>query len=136
MAGDDVGLDRLSEQREPVLERVLPERHRPLGERIAAPDVVDEDVELPAVFALDARQQLVDLVWVAVVDPDGDAVSAGGTDQLGGLLDRLGPVHRRPLSSGGAPGDVDGRARGAELGGDAAPGAPRASGNERDLIHK
>ena len=120
----------------PFLERVLPERHRPLGERIATPDVVDEDVEPPAVFALDARQQLVDLVWVAVVDPDGDAVSAGGTDQLGGLLDRLGPVHRRPLSSCGAPGDVDGRARGAELGGDAAPGAPRGSGNERDLILK
>src|SRR5262245_36507118 len=80
VAGDDVGLDRLSEQREPVLERVLPERHRPLGERIATPDVVDEDVELPAVFALDARQQLVDLVWVAVIDQDGDAVSAGGTD--------------------------------------------------------
>src|SRR4029450_13543650 len=158
VAGDDVGLDRLPEQREPVLERVLPERHRPLGERIGTPDVVDEDVELP-VFALDARQQLVDLAWVAVgarerergsrgrphlvglawvavVDRDGDAVSAGGTDQLGGLLDRLRPVHRRPPSSGGAPADGGGRARGAELGGDAAPSAPRASGNQRDLIHK
>ncbi len=46
VAGDDVRLDRAVDQREPVLELRLPELLAPLDEVVAAPDVVDEDVEL------------------------------------------------------------------------------------------
>ena len=57
-AGDEVGLDGVAQQRDAVGEVVLPERGVPLGEGIAAPDVVDEDVEAAVVVgdALDQRR--------------------------------------------------------------------------------
>ena len=58
---------------------------------------------------------------------------AGGVDQLGRLLDGLGPVHLRALGAGRAAGAVDGGAGGAELDGDAAPGGPGGAGDQRDL---
>ena len=53
-------------------------------------------------------------------------------DQRGGLLDRLRPVHLRPLRPRRAPGHVDGRAGRAELHRDPSPGRPGAAGDQRD----
>ncbi len=43
-----------------------------------------------------------------MVDLDGDAQPAGPGDEVGGLLDGLGPPVFRLLAPGGAPGDIDG----------------------------
>ena len=129
--GDQVGVDGEPEEAEAVREVVLPDRLVPLEEPLAAPDVVDEDVE-PARLRPDPRDERRDRLRVEVVDGDGGGTPARGRDQLGGLLDRLGAVvfgARRPRR---AAGDIDRRAGGAELGGDAAAGAAGGAGDERD----
>ena len=102
----------------------LPDRLVPLH-RGGAPDVVHEDVQR-ALLGVDARDQRAHLLGHEVVDLDRDAAAAGRVDERGGLLDRLRPVHLRPLRARRAPGAVDGRAGRAELHGDAAPRAARA----------
>ena len=54
-------------------------------------------------------------------------------DELGGLLDRLGPVDLGAPLARAAAGGVDRRARLAERDGDAAPGAARRARDQRDL---
>ena len=58
--------------RRPVVEVVLPERLAPLEQHLAAPDVVDEDVE-PALLGVDPLDQRPDLVGLQVVDRHRDA---------------------------------------------------------------
>ena len=131
VAGDQVGLDRQVEQVQAVAEVVLPHRRVPVEELLAAPDVVDEHVE-PALLAVDALDERLDLVGLEVVGRHGDAGAAGLRDQLGGLLDRLGAV---VLGAGGAraaAGAVDGGAGLAERDGDAAAGAAGGAGDEGD----
>ena len=60
-------------------------------EQLAAPDVVDEHVDV-AVVAPDLLGQALHLGGVEMVDRDRDAGAAELRDELGGLLDRLGPV--------------------------------------------
>jgi len=67
-----------------------------------------------------------------VVDRDGDSPAPGPVHKFRSLLDCLGPVHLGPAGAGGAAGDVDRRAGGAELDGDSSPGAPRGSGDQGD----
>ena len=72
-------------------------------------------------------------VGLEVVGRDGDPRAAGRVDELGGLLDRLGPVVLRALLARAAAGAVDGRARLAERDGDPAPGAAGRARHERHL---
>ena len=91
VAGDRVGLDGEPQQPQAVVEVVLPDRAVPLEELLAAPDVVDQDVERgPA--RRDAVDQRPDLLGLEVVGRYGDAVAAGRGDQVGGVLDGLRPV--------------------------------------------
>ena len=68
-----------------------------------------------------------------VVDRDGDALAAGGADELGGLLDRLRPVVLRPPLPGRATGAVDRRARLAERDRRAPSRTAGRARDERDL---
>ena len=81
--------------RSPVVEVVLPDRRVPLRraalQQLAAPDVVDEHVEVPVV-AGDAPGETLHLRGVEMVDDDRDAGAAELRDERGRLLDRLGPV--------------------------------------------
>ena len=52
-----------------------------------------------ALLAFDARDERAHLVGHEVVDLDRDAAAAGVVDELGGLFDRLGPVHLRSLGA-------------------------------------
>ncbi len=131
VAGDGVGLDGQPQQSQPLVEVVLPDGLVPLEEVLAAPDVVDEDVEA-VLFPGDPVHERPDLRGVQVVGGVGDAVPAGLGDQPRGLLDGLGPVVLRAAGAGGAPGDVDGGAGRAEFDGDAAPGSPRRPGDQCD----
>ncbi len=56
VAGDGVRLDREAEQPEAVVEVVLPHGGVPLEEPLAAPDVIDEDVQV-TLFVRDAVHQ-------------------------------------------------------------------------------
>jgi hypothetical protein len=131
VARDGVGLDPESQQPQPDVEVGLPDGGVPLHGR-GAEDVVDEDVER-TLLVLDAPDERRDLVGDEVVDLDGDADAAGGVDQLGGLLDGLGPRHLRGVLPGGSPGDVDGGAGRPELDGDAPARPPGPAGHEGDL---
>ena len=70
------------------------------------------------------------LARLEVVDGHRDAGAAGGVHQLGGLLDRLGPVVLRAPLARAAPGAVHGRAGLAEGHRDAAAGAARGAGHQ------
>src|SRR6185437_15088140 len=128
-AGDDVGLYRAAQQPQAVVQVVFPERGVPLGERVTAPDVVDQQVE-PAAFAGDPFDEGADLAGVGVVGLHGDAGAAGAVDQLGGLVDGLGALHGGRGAGGGPAGDVDGGAGGAQFDGDAAAGTAGGAGDE------
>jgi hypothetical protein len=135
VGGDEVGVEGEAQQPQPALEVVLPERRAPLEEVLGAPDVVDEHVEA-AVVGVDALDEPRHLVGVQVVDRDGDALAAGRGDQLGGLLDRLRAVDLGAPLARAAARRVDGRARLAQRHRDAAAGAPRRAGDERDLARE
>gem|GEM_PF-395274 len=115
---------------------MLPERDVPLRQRVTAPDVVDQHVEPAVLLAADPLHQGGDLGLIGVVDAHGDASPAGLGDQFGSFVDRLRSPHRGGVLAGAAPGGVNGRAGGAELDGNAAPGAPRCARHQRDLAGK
>ena len=131
MARDQVRVEREAQQPQAVVEVVLPERRVELEQLLAAPDVVDEQVE-PAVVGVDPLDERGDLRRVEVVDRDGDPLAAGRGDQLRGLLDRLRAVVP-PSAARGCCGRCSRRcARLAERDRDAAPGAAGRAGDERD----
>src|SRR5580700_8437723 len=125
-------MNRLTEHPQAVVEVGVPEGLAEFGESVAAPDVVDEDVEA-VVAALDQRDQLFHLRGIGVIDADGNAVAAGGSDELGGFLDGFGAAGSTAVFAGTAAGAVNGGAGFAERDGDAASGAASGSGDESDF---
>ena len=132
MRRDQMRVDAEPQHAQAVLEIVLPDRLVPFEELLAAPDVVDEDVEA-ALLGADALDQLPDLVGNEMIDPDGDAGAAGCRDQLRRLLDRFRPRIFGLLLARRPSGDVDRRAGGAQFHRDAAAGAARRAGDQGDL---
>jgi hypothetical protein len=128
VAGDDVGLDRPIDEGEPVFELCLPELLSPLDEIVAAPDVVDEDVELA-----DPLEQARHLGRNGVVDAHGDALAAARGDDAGSLLNGLRTTLHAWASGHAAAGAVDRRTRFTECGGDPASRSPRRTGDDGDL---
>jgi len=126
-----VRVDRQAQHPQAAVEVVLPQRHVPLDQLLAAPDVVDEHVEA-ALLGLDPRDERLHLRGDQMVDLDRDPIPARLADELGGLLDRLGAVVLRAPLAGRAPRAVDGRAGLAERDGGA---APRPAGRARDERH-
>ncbi len=134
---DQVGVDGEAQQPEPIGQVALPDRPVPVGratlQPLAAPDVVDEDVEA-AVVAVDPVAQPAHLIGVEVVDGDRDAGATRRVDELGGLLDRLGPpdvVGRQRASTARPTGADDRRTRLTERDRDAAAGPAGGAGHDR-----
>lgn len=75
VAGDRVRLDGEAQQLEALVEVVFPDRRVPLEERLAAPDVIDEDVEA-ALFVRDAGDQGLDLGRDQMVGGDRDTAAS------------------------------------------------------------
>ena len=90
MGRDQVGLDPVAPGPKARCQVVLPEGGVPPDEVVAAPDVVDQDVEPAALLALDPGAQGVDLGGVEVVAADRHPAPPGRVHEGGGLLDRLG----------------------------------------------
>src|SRR5579883_1286319 len=106
----------------PCLEHGVParQRHRPeagfLPELravpevfVAAPDVVDEDVQWPMVRR-DPREERLHLVVITMVAAHRDALAAELLDILYGLMDGAGQLPHAGSLINGAAGDVDGGA--------------------------
>lgn len=110
-----------------------PEWFAPFGERVATPDVVDEDIEA-FVLALDAGCKFFNFGGDGVIDADGDAAATGGGDEFGGFFYcfRAGGVFLE-IFSGAAASAVDGGTGLAESDGNAASGAASGSGYEGDF---
>src|SRR5690606_34472867 len=119
-------------QAKPVLQIMVPDRLVPFEQRLAAPDVVDQNVEA-ALFGADARDEGAYFIGHEVIGRDGDALAAERGHEFGALFDRLralvfgGSLPRRPS------GDIDGGAGRAEFRRDAAPGAARRPRDQGDL---
>ena len=108
----------------PFDNEVLPERLSELGERIASPHIVDENVQA-ALLPADPLEELLDLLRPRVVDTHVDAFAAPLGDMLGGLFDRFRPAFCRRFAANAATGAVDGSSGLTERARDP---APRASG--------
>src|SRR4029453_14788693 len=78
-------------------------------ELVAAPGVVDEQIEA-AVLRADPLEQRLDLGAVRGVAANGDAHAPAGGQLLSRVVDRAGTVERGRLTANAAAGDVDGRA--------------------------
>src|SRR4051812_28053854 len=109
MRGDDVRLERGVDDVEAALQRDLPELHLvppPVEPRVAAPDVVDQDVE-PPLLPADAGDETAHLRRFAMIGADGDRASAVAHDQLRGLVDCFGTAFRRWMTPRAAAAAVD-----------------------------
>ena len=71
---------------------------------------------------------------VGVVGGREHRAAAGALDERRGLLERLGTVHRRSPPAGAAPGDVDGRAGGAQLDRDRTAASASGAGDDGDVV--
>ncbi len=130
-ACDDVRMDRVLHHCEALLDIDIPEGLAPFGEGVAAPDIVNEDVEL-AVVGAHPFKQLGDRGLLGVINAHGDARAAGGGDLLGGLFDRLRSYGISRSIAATATRAVHGGARLPECSGDAAARSTRGTGNERN----
>jgi hypothetical protein len=99
---------------------------------VAAPDVVDQDVE-PAPLGIDPRQQLAHLRRFEVVADDRHGLPSGLGGPSGGALDGLGPIDLGSTVLAATSGGVDDRPGGGELDREGASCAAGGPGHERDL---
>ena len=134
-AGDDVAVDGALQHLHPPGGGELPEGRSPLGQRVAAPDVVDQDIE-PTRVRADAGKELLDLRLDRVVGADGNAPATLRRDQLGRLLQRLRPSRGGGPAPHAATGAVYGGTRSAQHAGDTPAGTARRTGNDGHLISK
>src|SRR5205823_8979285 len=108
--GEDGRAQAAVEYQIPVAPFHLPERRLVIErELIAAPRVVDEQIEA-ALVAPDPVEERLDLRVVRVVAADSDAGAAAGGQLGGGVVDRPGAAERGRLAADGAAGHVDGGA--------------------------
>src|SRR5882672_6776630 len=125
MRRDEVRVDGEPQYSESLVEVVRPDGRVPLRgpalEQLAAPDVVDEHVDV-AVIGPDPVGQGLHSSGIEMVDGDRDAGPAQARDELRGFFDGLGTVVLGSSRSGTPARTNDRRARFAQGGGDAAPG--------------
>src|SRR5207249_4495833 len=117
----------------PVAPFDLPEGKRRVGrDLVAAPGVVDEQIEPPVVPA-DALEKRLDLCVVCVVAANGDTDAAAGRQLLGGVVDRAGAPQRRRLAADAATADIHDRAPLAEHERDALAATTACPGDKRNF---
>ena len=129
---DQVRMNAETEHAQTVLQIMLPDGLVPFLEVLAAPQVVDEDVET-TLLGPDARDQLGNLVRDEMIDLDGDTVAAGCGDELRRFLDGFRPrilgllLTRRPTRH------IDGCTCGSQFDRDAATRAARCACDQGDF---
>src|ERR1700733_4623140 len=77
----------LIQHREALFKRHLPESLAEFGDRVAAPHVVHQDVELTLLLTLDAGCEFLDVAFFGVIATHGNAFAAAGSDHLCSLID-------------------------------------------------
>ena len=99
VGGDQMRVDGEPQQSQPILQIVLPDRLVPLEQVLAAPDVIDQDVE-PSAFRPNSGDQRLDLARDQMIDANRNPFAAEFGDQRRGFLDRLGAAisDGRPLA--------------------------------------
>src|SRR6266850_619178 len=114
MRRDEVRVDGEPQYSESLVEVVRPYGRVPLRgpalEQLAAPDVVDEHVDV-AVIGPDPVGQGLHSSGIQVVESDRDAAPTQARDELRGFFDGLGTVVLRPSRSGTPARTHDRRAR-------------------------
>ncbi len=133
--GDEVRVERQPHHAQALLDGRLPHRLVPFDQPLAAPDVVDEDVE-PAGFARDPIGEGSHGRFVQVIGDHRDAAASGGRDEVGRVLDRLRAALLGWSETTGAAGAPDRRPGGPEFDGDAASGAACRPRDERNAPTK
>jgi hypothetical protein len=103
-------VDAQAERPEAIIQIGFPDGLVPLHPG-GAPDVVHQQVQ-DALFRFNPSYQRANLFRHQMIHLNRDASASGSIDECCRLFDRLGPVHFRPLRSGGSAGDVDGGSRG------------------------
>jgi len=119
----------------PQFQRGLPEISRGQAAFVAAPGVVDEDVE-PTLLFFHALEQGFDLFVLSVVAAHGDAAAAAGRDFISRVVNRARPPAERWPTAHTAPGDVDSGTALAEYPRDAAPHSAARPGDDSNLVLK
>src|SRR5262249_3000403 len=115
---------------------LLPQGVRPVGQRVAAPHAVDQDVQPSVLLRRDLIDQRTDLLRAAVVDADRDTCTAGCSDLISRLLDGLRTVQVGTTGRAAAAGNVHSGTRDPEFNGDSPPSASGASCDQGDLPGK
>ena len=131
MRSDDVRMDGLLEHVQAVFEIDLPEWLAEFGERVAAPHVIDQNVE-SLVAAFDSGDELFHIGWFRVIHAYRNAAPACCGDEFGGFFDGFRAPGSGAACAGTAPGAVNGGTGFAKRDGNPASGAARGSGNQRD----
>jgi hypothetical protein len=87
-----MSVDRQPKDAQALVQVMHPDRPVPIGrpalEEFAAPDVVDQHVDV-AVFVADLSGKRLHLVGVEMVDGGGDTNATEASDHLSSLFDRL-----------------------------------------------
>ena len=132
MGRDDVGVDGLLEQAETVIEVDVPERFAEFSESVAAPNVVDKNVQA-MVAALDERDQFFYLCRIDVIDAHRNAAASSGSDEFGGFFDGLGAAMSGAMFASAAARAVNGGAGFTECDGNATSSTTSSSSNKSDF---
>src|SRR6202521_4615157 len=91
VGSDDVGMNCLLQHAQAVIEVDRPECLAEFRERVAAPHVIDQNVQ-SLVPPLDGSDQLFHIRRLGVIDSNGNAAPAGGRDEFSGFFDRFRPA--------------------------------------------
>ena len=130
---DQVRMHAELQHAQPVRQVVLPHRRVPLLEVLAAPDVVDEDVE-PALVGADPIDELRHVAGNEMIESHRDASAAGRADERRGFFDGLGAVVLGASIARAPPRHIHDRARRPEFHCNPSPGASRRSRDQCDPV--
>lgn len=130
---DDVGMESLLEHLQAFFEVHLPERLGKFREGIAAPDIVDENVQA-FVALFDGSDKFFYLGRLGVIDAQGNAEATRGGDEFRGFLDGLWTAGSGAMAPGASSRTVDRGAGFTECDGDTATSAARGAGDNGDTL--
>src|SRR5580658_1177927 len=130
--GDDVRMHGLMQHGQSLIERKLPESLAEFGERIAAPYVINQNVELALLLTLNAGDKFLNVTFLGVIAANGDAFAAEGRDYFRRFVDGLAAALGGGFPAHAASGAIDGSASFAESAGDTSSSATRGAGDQSD----
>src|SRR5262245_58518071 len=134
-ARQQMTVDRAFQQRSHGGHVERPELRAPIDQRIAAPYIVDENVEA-TVVALHSLEERSHFILARMIGANRNPDTAMLRNERGCLFDRFGSSGRCTAFTRAASGAIDRRTCGAQHTCNAAPGAARCTGNDGDLPRK